>query len=76
VVTIDEDLGRSVSGTVSRPGFESLFAQLRHGLVGAVFCLEGSRLARNGRDWHHLLELCGLVSARVIDGDGAYDSSL
>jgi DNA invertase Pin-like site-specific DNA recombinase len=28
---------------------------------------------RNGRDWHHLLELCGLVGARVIDTDGVYD---
>lgn len=29
--------------------------------------------ASNGRDWHHLLELCGLVEARVIDQDGIYD---
>ena len=27
----------------------------------------------NGRDWHHLLELCGLVEARVIDMEGVYD---
>ena len=26
-----------------------------------------------GRDWHHLLELCGLVQARVIDLYGIYD---
>lgn len=26
-----------------------------------------------GRAWHHLLELCGLVEARVIDLDGVYD---
>ena len=76
VVTIDEDLGRSASGTVSRPGFEALVAQLCQGVVGAVFCLEASRLARNGRDWHHLLELCGLVGARVIDCDGTYDPSV
>ena len=38
------------------------------------FCaLMPSRLARNGRDWHHLLELCGLVEARVIDLDGVYN---
>ena len=43
------------------------------GEVGAVLCLDASRLARNGRDWHHLLELCGLVDARVIDQDGVYD---
>lgn len=73
VVTIDDDLGRSASGLVARPGFEALVAQLCHGAVGAVFCLEASRLARNGRDWHHMLELCGLVHARVIDLDGAYD---
>jgi len=38
-----------------------------------VLCFDASRLARNGRDWHHLLELCGLVEARVIDLDGVYD---
>ena len=51
-------------------------AQLCQGTVGAVFCLEASRLARNGRDWHHMLELCGLVRARVIDLDGVYDPSI
>lgn len=76
VVTIDDDLGRSASGLVARPGFEALVAQLCHGTVGAVFCLEASRLARNGRDWHHMLELCGLVRAQVIDLDGVYDPSV
>jgi DNA invertase Pin-like site-specific DNA recombinase len=76
VVTIDDDLGRSASGLVARPGFEALIAQLCQGAVGAVFCLEASRLARNGRDWHHVLELCGLVCARVVDLDGIYDPSV
>lgn len=76
VVTIDDDLGRSASGAVARPGFDALVAQLCQGTVGAVFCLEASRLARNGREWHHLLELCGLVGARVVDADGAYDPSV
>lgn len=44
--------------------------------MGAVFCLEASRLARNGRDWHHLLELCALVDARVVDSDGMYDPKM
>jgi excisionase family DNA binding protein len=73
VEVIDDDLGRSASGTVARPGFERLVAWLCAGEVGAVLCFDASRLARNGRDWHHLLELCGLVEARVIDLDGAYD---
>ena len=61
IEVIDDDLGRSASGTVARPGFDRLAAWLCAGKVGAVLCLEASRLARNGRDWHHLLELCGLV---------------
>jgi len=65
----DDDLGRSAR-TVARPGFDRLVAWLCAGKVGAVLCFDASRLARNGRDWHHLLELCGLVEARVIDLDG------
>jgi DNA invertase Pin-like site-specific DNA recombinase len=73
VEVIDDDLGRSAGGATARPGFERLVAWLCAGEVGAVLCLDASRLARNGRDWHHLLELCGLVEARVIDPDGVYD---
>jgi DNA invertase Pin-like site-specific DNA recombinase len=73
VDVIDDDLGRTASGTVERPGFDRLVAALCAGQVGAVLCLDASRLARNGRDWHHLLELCGLVEARVIDLDSVYD---
>src|ERR1700687_3036598 len=73
VEVIDDDMGRSASGTAARPGFEKLVAWLCAGDVGAVLCFDASRLARNGRDWHHLLELCGLVEARVIDLDGVYN---
>ena len=76
VEVIDDDLGRSASGAVERPGFERLVAQLCAGKIGAVLCLEASRLARNGRDWHHLLELCGLVEAYVIDLEGIYNPCL
>jgi DNA invertase Pin-like site-specific DNA recombinase len=73
VSVIDADLGCSASGTVERPGFRTLVGQVCQGVVGAVFCLEASRLARNGRDWHHLIELCGLVGALVVDADGIYN---
>jgi DNA invertase Pin-like site-specific DNA recombinase len=73
VEVIDDDLGKSASGTMARPGFERLVASLCAGEIGAVLCFDASRLARNGRDWHHLLELCGLVEARVIDLEGVYD---
>ena len=73
VETIDDDLGRSGSGLVERPGFQHLVSEVCAGNVGAVFCLEASRLARNGRDWHHLIDLCGLVGTLLIDLEGIYD---
>lgn len=76
VTVIDDDLGRSGSGSMERPGFERLVAQVCSGDVGAVYCIEASRLARNGRDWHHLIDLCALAGTLVIDPDGAYDPRL
>ncbi len=76
VSVIDDDLGRSGSGSTHRPGFERLVAMVCSGDVGAVYCIEASRLARNGRDWHHLIDLCALAGALVIDPDGAYDPRL
>lgn len=76
VTVIDDDLGRSGSGSMHRPGFERLVAMVCSGDVGAVYCIEASRLARNGRDWHHLIDLCALAGALVIDPDGAYDPRL
>jgi DNA invertase Pin-like site-specific DNA recombinase len=73
VEVIDDDLGRSGSGLAERPGFQKLVAQVCAGQVGAVFCIEASRLARNGRDWHHLVDFCGLVGAVIIDPEGIYD---
>jgi excisionase family DNA binding protein len=72
VEVIDDDLGRS-GGGARRPGFERLLAAICEGRVGAVMSVEASRLARNGRDWHTLLEFCGLVGTVIIDEDGVYD---
>lgn len=76
VSVIDEDLGRSGSGLVERPGFQKLVASVCSDAIGAVFCVEASRLARNGRDWHHLIDLCALVGTVVVDPDGVYDPRL
>jgi hypothetical protein len=62
-------IGLRASGSIACPGFDRLVATVCAGELGAVLCLDAARLARNGRDWHHLLELCGLVGARVIDTD-------
>jgi DNA invertase Pin-like site-specific DNA recombinase len=72
VEVIDDDLGRS-GGGIARPGFERLLAAICAGTVGAVLAIEASRLARNGRDWHTLIEFCGLVGTIIVDEDGIYD---
>src|ERR1700724_677233 len=75
VQVIDDDLGRS-GGGIARPGCEKLLAAICEGRVGAVVSVEDSRLARNGRDWHTLLEFCGLVGTLIADEDGVYDPRL
>src|ERR1700676_4202467 len=76
VIAIDEDLGRTGSGFVERSGFRRLVAEVCSGAVSAFFCIEASRLGRNGCDWHHLIELCGMADAVVVDYDGVYDPNL
>jgi len=76
VEVIDEDLGISGTGTKERPGFGRLLAAVCDGRAGAVLALEASRLARNNRDWHHLIDLCVLTETLVIDADGIYDPRL
>ena len=76
VEVIDEDLGKSGGGSTERPGFQTLLAAICEGRVGAVFSLEASRLARNGRDWHSLLEFCAVVGTLIVDEDGMYDPCL
>src|SRR3979411_2197378 len=71
-VEVDDDLGRS-GGGIARPGFERLLAAICEARVGAVLAIEVSRLARNGRDWHTLIEFCGLVGTIIVDEDGIYD---
>ena len=73
VTVIDEDLGRSAADAAERPGFARLVAELTMGHVGLVLGLEMSRLARAGRDWHQLIELCSLAGALLADADGVYD---
>jgi DNA invertase Pin-like site-specific DNA recombinase len=75
VIVVDEDLGRSGGGQL-RPGFERLLAAICAGTAGAVLAIEVSRLARNGRDWHTLLEFCAFANSLIIDEDGIYDPRL
>ena len=70
---IDCDLGLSGSGSTERPGFAQLLELVCMKAVGAIFCLEASRLARNSREWSQLIELCAIFDVLIIDLDGIYD---
>lgn len=73
VTVIDDDLGRSASSTLDRPGFQRLVAEVGLGHVGLVLGIEVSRLARSCRDWHQLLEMCALFDTLIGDADRIYD---
>ncbi len=67
IEVVDEDLGRSAVGTVTRNGFERMVAAMCLGEVGAVAAREVSRFARNRREWQHLVEVCRVVDTLLID---------
>ena len=67
VEIIDEDLGRSAGGGVTRTGFERMVAQVCLGEVGAVCAREVSRFARNSREWQQLVEVCRIVDTLLVD---------
>ena len=69
---VDEDLGRSAAGTVTRYGFERMVADVCLGKVGAVAAREVSRFARNNREWQQLVEVCRVVDTVLIDQDTVY----
>jgi DNA invertase Pin-like site-specific DNA recombinase/transposase len=73
VLVIDEDLGKSGSSAVARTGFQRLVTEIGLDHVGLVLGIEMSRLARSGRDWYQLIELCALSGAVLADTDGVYD---
>jgi DNA invertase Pin-like site-specific DNA recombinase len=73
IVVIDDDLGVSAAMAGAREGFARLAAEVTMGRVGIVLGIEMSRLARTGRDWHQLLELCSLSGSLLADLDGVYD---
>jgi DNA invertase Pin-like site-specific DNA recombinase/DNA-binding MarR family transcriptional regulator len=73
VLVIDEDLGHSASGAGARPGFQRLVSEVGLDHVGIVLGIEMSRLARSGREWHQLLELCALSGTLLGDTEAVYD---
>ncbi|HEX3147572.1 MAG TPA: recombinase family protein [Gemmataceae bacterium] len=75
VQVIDEDQGQSGRHAENRAGFQRLLAEVAIDHVGIVLGLEMSRLARSDKDWHHLLEVCGIFGTLVADQDGVYNAA-
>ena len=73
VEIIDEDLGKSAADARQRHGFQRLIAEVGLGRAGLVLSFDASRLARNNRDWHQLLELCSLFGVLIADSERLYD---
>lgn len=73
VQVIDDDLGKSGASSVSRYGFQYLIAEISLGKAGIVLSLDASRLSRNNRDWHQLLELCSVFGVLIADGERIYN---
>jgi len=73
---IDSDLGTTATGCVDRLGFQEILSVVCEGKIGAIFSTEVSRLARNGREWHTLLEICAIMRTVLVDQDSIYDLSL
>ena len=72
VEIVDDDLGCSAAGTVTRAGFERMVADVCLGKVGAVAAREVSRFARNSRDWQQLIEMCRVVDTLLVDQEAVY----
>ena len=73
VIVIDEDQGQSGKTAAERSGFQRLMAEVSLNHVGMVLGLELSRLSRSNKDWHQLIDVCGIFNALLCDQDAVYD---
>lgn len=76
VAVIDDDLGKSGTSSAERQGFQRLISEIGLGKAGLVLSLDASRLARNNRDWHQLLELCSIFGVLIADGERLYEPTV
>jgi DNA invertase Pin-like site-specific DNA recombinase len=70
---IDEDLGKSAGYDSERSGFQRVVTQVGMADVGIVISFEATRLARNNRDWYHLIDLCMIFDTLIGDHQSVYD---
>jgi len=73
VVVVDEDQGQSGKSAKNRSGFQRLMTEVSLNHIGIVLGLELSRLSRSSKDWHQLIDVCGIFNTLLCDQDGVYD---
>jgi len=73
ILLIDEDQGNSGKTADRRTGFHRLLAEVTMDHVGLILGIEMSRVARNNKDWHHLMEMCAIFGTLLADEDRIYD---
>jgi DNA invertase Pin-like site-specific DNA recombinase len=73
ILLIDEDQGNSGKTADWRTGFHRLLAEVTMDHVGLILGIEMSRVARNNKDWHHLMEMCAIFGTMLADEDRFYD---
>ena len=73
VTFIDQDLGLSGGGSARRAGFKIMLDAVCNREVGIILSVDATRLSRNGREWHTLLEFCGIVGCLLADEQTVYD---
>jgi DNA invertase Pin-like site-specific DNA recombinase len=73
VVVVDDDQGQSGKTAAERSGFQRLMTEVSLNHVGVVLGLELSRLSRSNKDWHQLIDVCGIFNTLLCDQDAVYD---
>lgn len=73
IIEIDEDDGKSGTETTKRKGFQRIRQLIFEGKVGALFCWEPSRLARDNANFFQLLKLSAACDTLIIDEKTVYD---
>ena len=73
VLVVDDDQGQSAKTADRRVGFQRLMTEVSLNHVGIILGIELSRLARSNKDWHQLIDVCGVFQTLLCDEDAIYD---
>ena len=73
IVDLDNDQATTATDIISRKGFKWLRQQIFEERVGAIFCWDASRIARDNSAFAQLIKLCAATNTLVIDEKGVYD---